>query len=163
MPGGSRKGVAARHDGRMDDNTHLLAGRRVHSMGFGAMQLPGPGVFGPPRDRQQALDVLRRSTGRCRPHRYRPVLWADVANELIAKRSIPTRKRWCWYRRWVPDAILGRLAGAQRPEELREGVLANLASLQVDQVPVVNLRRHPSPMCPSTNRWRRWWPYTTRD
>src|ERR1700678_4152021 len=32
--------------------------------------------------------------------------------------------------------------GAQRPEELREGVLANLTSLELDQVPVVNLRRH---------------------
>jgi pyridoxine 4-dehydrogenase len=45
----------------MNDNTHPLAGRRVHRMGFGAMQLPGPGVFGPPRDRQQALDVLRQA------------------------------------------------------------------------------------------------------
>ena len=41
----------------------------------------------------------------------------------------------------MPRAAGGK--APSRPEELREGVLANLASLQVDQVPVVNLRRHP--------------------
>jgi len=34
---------------------------QVHRVGFGAMQLPGPGVFGPPRDRNQALAVLKRA------------------------------------------------------------------------------------------------------
>ena len=34
---------------------------RVSRVGFGAMQLPGPGVFGPPRDHDQALAVLRRA------------------------------------------------------------------------------------------------------
>ena len=43
----------------MNDGTYLLAGRRVNRVGYGAMQLPGPGVFGQPRDRQHALDVLR--------------------------------------------------------------------------------------------------------
>ena len=68
----------------------------------------------------------------------------DVANELIHEALHP-----------YPEALVlvskvgarrdatGGWRGAQRPEELREGVLANLASLQVDQVPVVNLRRHP--------------------
>ncbi len=37
-----------------------LAGRPVRRMGFGAMQLPGPGVFGPPKDRATALAILRR-------------------------------------------------------------------------------------------------------
>ena len=39
----------------------LLAGRPVGRIGFGAMQLPGRGVFGPPRDRATALAVLRRA------------------------------------------------------------------------------------------------------
>ena len=42
-------------------STVILAGRPVHRVGFGAMQLPGPGVFGPPRDRDAALAVLRRA------------------------------------------------------------------------------------------------------
>jgi pyridoxine 4-dehydrogenase len=33
----------------------------VHRLGFGAMQLPGPNAFGPPRDRDEALAVLRRA------------------------------------------------------------------------------------------------------
>jgi pyridoxine 4-dehydrogenase len=43
----------------MNGGTYLLAGHQVHRLGFGAMQLPGPRVFGPPLDRQQALDILR--------------------------------------------------------------------------------------------------------
>ncbi|MER2091884.1 MAG: aldo/keto reductase, partial [Saccharopolyspora rectivirgula] len=39
----------------------LIDRRDVHRVGFGAMQLAGPGVFGPPADRQQALQVLRRA------------------------------------------------------------------------------------------------------
>ena len=45
-------------------DTVLLAGRPVHRVGFGAMQLPGPGVLGPPADRDQALAVLRRAVDR---------------------------------------------------------------------------------------------------
>jgi len=41
--------------------TAVLAGRPVARIGFGAMQLPGPGVWGPPRDRETALAVLRRA------------------------------------------------------------------------------------------------------
>ena len=41
--------------------TAVLAGRPVARIGFGAMQLPGPGVWGPPRDREMALAVLRRA------------------------------------------------------------------------------------------------------
>ena len=41
--------------------TGTLAGRRVARIGFGAMQLPGPRVWGPPRDRDMALAVLRRA------------------------------------------------------------------------------------------------------
>src|SRR5216683_703962 len=61
-----------------------LAGRPVGRIGFGAMQLPGPGVSGPPRDRDGALAVLRRAVERGVNHidtaqYYGP----DVANELI--------------------------------------------------------------------------------
>lgn len=39
--------------------TFKLGDRTVHRMGYGAMQLAGPGVFGPPKDRDQAIKVLR--------------------------------------------------------------------------------------------------------
>src|SRR5207302_2918240 len=63
--------------------TAMLAGRRVARMGYGAMQLPGPGVWGPPRDRDMALAVLRRAVELGVNHidtaqYYGP----DVANEL---------------------------------------------------------------------------------
>ena len=41
--------------------TFLIGSLRVHQLGFGAMQLPGRGVMGPPRDREEALAVLRRA------------------------------------------------------------------------------------------------------
>ena len=122
-----------------------LAGRSVARMGFGAMQLPGPGVFGPPKDKAVALDILRRVVDAGVNHidtaqYYGP----DVANDLIREALHP-----------YPDELVivskvgaardevGQWLGAQRPEELRAGVEANLASLGLDQVPVVNLRRHP--------------------
>src|ERR1700743_20072 len=41
--------------------TFLMGDRKVHRMGYGAMQLAGPGVFGPPKDHAQALAVLREA------------------------------------------------------------------------------------------------------
>ena len=41
--------------------TYTLGKHQVHRVGFGAMQLPGPGVFGPPRDHARALAALRRA------------------------------------------------------------------------------------------------------
>jgi aryl-alcohol dehydrogenase-like predicted oxidoreductase len=109
------------------------------------MQLPGPGVFGPPKDRDQALAVLRRAVGAGVNHIDTAQFYGpDVANELIREALHP----------YPDDLVLvskvgavrddqGQWLGAQRPEELRSGVQANLASLGLDQVPVVNLRRHP--------------------
>jgi pyridoxine 4-dehydrogenase len=123
--------------------TGHLAGRPVTRIGFGAMQLPGPGVFGPPRDRAAALAVLRRVVELGINHidtaqYYGP----DVSNELLHTALHP-----------YPDGLVlvskvggdrddqGNWIAAQRPEQLRAGVEANLASLEVEQVDVVNLRR----------------------
>jgi aryl-alcohol dehydrogenase-like predicted oxidoreductase len=114
-------------------------------MGFGAMQLPGPGVFGPPADRPQALAILRRAVEAGVDHIDTAQFYGpDVANDLIHEALFPypdqlvlvskVGARRDEQRQWLP---------AQRPEDLRAGVEANLASLEVDQVPVVNLRRHP--------------------
>ena len=119
-----------------------LAGRPVRRIGFGAMQLPGPRVFGPPRDRGQALAVLRRAVELGVNHidtaqYYGP----DVANELIHEALHP----------YPEDLVLVSKVGAvrneaggwipaQRPEQLRQGVEDNLRALEVERVDVVNLR-----------------------
>jgi aryl-alcohol dehydrogenase-like predicted oxidoreductase len=106
------------------------------------MQLPGPGVLGPPRDRALALAVLRRAIELGVNHidtaqYYGP----DVANELIHAALHP----------YPADLVLvtkvgaerdrrGRWIPAQRPHELRAGVEANLRSLEVERIDVVNLR-----------------------
>ena len=106
------------------------------------MQLPGPGVFGPPRDRVEVLAVLRRALELGVNHidtaqYYGP----DVANELIHEALYP-----------YPDELVlvskvggareadGKWVPAQRPEQLRQGVEENLRSLEVECVDVVNLR-----------------------
>src|SRR3984893_1768926 len=123
----------------------LLAGRPVRRIGFGAMQLPGPRVFGPPRDREGALAVLRRAVEAGVDHIDTAQFYGpDVANELIHEALHP----------YPADLVLvskvgakrderGQWLEAQRPNELKAGIEANLRSLQLEQVPVVNLRRHP--------------------
>src|SRR5947209_9401689 len=122
-----------------------LAGRPVGRVGFGAMQLPGPGVFGPPRNRDEALAVLRRAIELGVNHIDTAQFYGpDIANELIHEALHP----------YPEDLVLvskvdarrderGQWLPAQTPTELREGVEANLNSLAVDRLDVVNLRRHP--------------------
>jgi aryl-alcohol dehydrogenase-like predicted oxidoreductase len=122
--------------------TGTLAGRPVARIGFGAMQLPGPGVWGPPRDRDTAVAVLRRAVELGVDHidtaqYYGP----DVANELIRAALHP-----------YPDELVlvskvgaerdaqGGWNPAQRPEQLRAGVEANLRSLAIERLGAVNLR-----------------------
>jgi pyridoxine 4-dehydrogenase len=122
--------------------TAVLAGRRVARIGYGAMQLPGPRVSGPPRDRAAALAVLRRAielgvNHLDTAHFYGP----DVANELIHAALHPYPEHLVLVSKvgaerdarggWIP---------AQRPEQLRAGVEANLRSLAVERLDVVNLR-----------------------
>lgn len=119
-----------------------LGSRTVSRIGFGAMQLPGPGVFGPPRDRAEAIAVLRRAVELGVDHidtaqYYGPA----VANELIRAAL------------WPYDAslVLVSKVGARRdesgawlqwdsPADLRQGIEDNLASLGVEQLGAVNLR-----------------------
>ncbi len=129
----------------MSNETVVLGAGAVRRMGFGAMQLPGPGVFGPPQDRDAALAVLRRAVDAGVNHIDTAQFYGpDVANALIREALHP----------YPDDLVLvskvgarrddhGHWLPAQRPEELRAGVEANLVALDIDQVPVVNLRRHP--------------------
>ena len=119
-----------------------LGSLTVSRIGFGAMQLPGPGVFGPPRDRDEAIAVLRRAVELGVDHidtaqYYGPA----VANELIRAAL------------WPYDAslVLVSKVGARRdetgawlqwdsPADLRQGIEDNLESLGVEQLGAVNLR-----------------------
>jgi len=122
--------------------TFPLGSYPVHRIGFGAMQLPGPGVFGPPRDRTEALAVLRRAVELGVDHidtaqYYGPA----VANELIRDALHPYPSNLA-----IVSKVggrrddQGRWLAAQRPEELRQGVLDNLRTLRIDRLAAVNLR-----------------------
>jgi pyridoxine 4-dehydrogenase len=128
----------------MNDDTYLLAGHWVHRVGFGAMQLPGPLVSGPARDRLESLDVLRHAVAEGVNHIDTAQFYGpDVANELIHAALYPYPEELVLVSKVGARRDSDGIHEAQRPKQLREGVLANLESLQLDQVPVVNLRRHP--------------------
>ncbi len=125
-----------------DQDSFDIAGHRVRRVGFGAMQLPGPGVMGPPRDHDEAIGVLRRAVEAGVNHIDTAQFYGpDVANELIREALHP----------YPDDLFLVSKVGArrdeqggfvptQRPEQLRADVEANLRSLGGDQLGAVNLR-----------------------
>jgi pyridoxine 4-dehydrogenase len=122
--------------------TVALGSSSVHRLGFGAMQLPGPGVMGPPRDRDEALAVLRRAVELGVDHidtaqYYGP----DVANELISEALHPYPEGLALVSKVgaVRDAH-GAWLPALQPAELRAGVEDNLRTLGVEQLAAVNLR-----------------------
>jgi aryl-alcohol dehydrogenase-like predicted oxidoreductase len=122
--------------------TTFLGDKPVNRMGFGAMQLAGPGVFGPPRDPTAARAVLRRAIELGVDHvdtsqYYGP----DVVNDLIrqALHPYPENLKLVTKVGARRDGAGGVLP-AQRPDELREGVEANLRSLRVERLDLVNLR-----------------------
>jgi aryl-alcohol dehydrogenase-like predicted oxidoreductase len=119
-----------------------LGGFSVNRVGFGAMQLPGPNAFGPPRDRDEALAVLRRAVELGVNHIDTAQFYGpDVANELIRAALHPYPQNLALVSKvggrrddtgaWLP-------AGA--PAELRRDIETNLRSLGVEQLAVVNLR-----------------------
>jgi aryl-alcohol dehydrogenase-like predicted oxidoreductase len=106
------------------------------------MQLAGPGVFGPPRDPQAARAVLRRAVELGVDHidtsqYYGP----DVVNDLIREALYPYPEDLKLVTKvgWRRDGA-GAILPAQTPAELREGVEANLRSLRVERLDLVNLR-----------------------
>lgn len=117
-------------------------GLTLSRMGYGAMQLAGPHVFGPPKDRDQALAVLREAVESGIAHIdtadfYGPV----VVNELIKEALYP----------YPADLHIATKVGARRgsdgswipsmdPEDLKDQVRENLTHLGLDTLDVVNLR-----------------------
>jgi aryl-alcohol dehydrogenase-like predicted oxidoreductase len=124
-------------------NTKTFLGEKpINRIGFGAMQLAGPGVFGPPRDPDAARAVLRRAVELGVDHidtaqYYGP----DVVNDLIHEALHPYPENLKLVTKvggrrdeqgaWLP---------AQSPAELRAGVEDNLRSLQTERMDLVNLR-----------------------
>ncbi len=122
--------------------TFRLGGRSVKRIGYGAMQLAGPGVFGPPKDRPTALAVLRQAVGSGVDHIDTADIYGPhVTNELIREALAP-----------YPDHLtivtkIGARRGtdaswlpASSPDELVAQVHDNLRTLGLDVLDVVNLR-----------------------
>lgn len=122
--------------------TFPLGGRTVNRMGYGAMQLAGPGVFGPPKDRDAAIAVLREAIARGVNHidtsdYYGPY----VTNQIIREALYP----------YPQDLVIVTKVGAFRgtdaswnpafsPADLTRAVHDNLRNLGVEAIDVVNLR-----------------------
>ncbi len=119
-----------------------LGNRTVRRMGYGAMQLAGPGVFGPPKDRNAAIAVLREAVAAGVNHidtsdYYGPY----VTNQIIREALHP----------YPADLVIVTKLGAVRgtdaswipahtPADLTRGVHDNLKNLGIEAIDVVNLR-----------------------
>jgi pyridoxine 4-dehydrogenase len=114
----------------------------VAAIGFGAMRLAGPGVFGPPSDRNEALAVLREAVEQGVDHIDTAQFYGpDVVNELIREALHPYPENLVLVSK--VGARRGRQGGvlaAQEPAQLRQGIEDNLRTLGIDALPVVNLR-----------------------
>jgi aryl-alcohol dehydrogenase-like predicted oxidoreductase len=121
---------------------YRLADKAVWRVGYGAMQLAGDGVYGPPRDRDEAVAVLRAAVDAGVDHidtaqYYGPA----VVNQLIREALFP-----------YPDnlALVSKVAARRDdhgavvpydgPDQLRAGIEDNLATLGVERLTAVNLR-----------------------
>jgi pyridoxine 4-dehydrogenase len=119
-----------------------LGDRTVRRLGYGAMQLAGPGVFGPPRDPDEAVAVLREAVASGVNHIDTSDFYGPhVTNQLIRKALHP----------YPRDLVIVTKIGARRgpdgswlpafsPAELTQAVHHNLRNLGLDVLDVVNLR-----------------------
>ncbi|PXX03367.1 oxidoreductase [Mycolicibacterium moriokaense] len=125
-----------------DRSRYRLADKEVWRVGYGAMQLAGDGVFGPPRDRDEAIAVLRAAVDAGVDHIDTAQYYGPgVVNELIREALHP-----------YPDglALVSKVAARRDesgavlpyddPDQLRAGIEDNLATLGVEQLTAVNLR-----------------------
>ncbi len=122
--------------------TYRLGDRDVTRMGYGAMQLAGPGVFGPPRDRAEAVAVLREAVAHGVTHIDTSDFYGPhVTNELIREALHP----------YPDDLVIVTKVGAVRgadaswnpafsARDLTAAVHDNLRHLGLDMLDVVNLR-----------------------
>jgi pyridoxine 4-dehydrogenase len=119
-----------------------LGDRTVKRLGYGAMQLAGPGVFGPPKDRASAIEVLREAVASGVDHIDTSDFYGPhVTNQLIREALHP----------YPADLVIVTKIGARRgedaswnpafsAEELTSAVHDNLRNLHLDALDIVNLR-----------------------
>lgn len=122
--------------------TFTLGDRKVRRMGYGAMQLAGAGVFGPPRDREAAVAVLRAAVQAGVNHIDTSDFYGPhVTNQIIKEALHP----------YADDLVIVTKIGARRDEtgdwlpamsaaELASAVQDNLRNLGLEAMDVVNLR-----------------------
>jgi pyridoxine 4-dehydrogenase len=122
--------------------TFTLGGRTVQRVGYGAMQLAGPGVFGPPKDPDAARAVLRAAVASGVNHIDTSDFYGPhITNRLIREALHP----------YPDDLVIVTKIGARRgddgswlsafsPEALTQAVHDNLRNLRLETVEVVNLR-----------------------
>ncbi|KRA68430.1 oxidoreductase [Caulobacter sp. Root656] len=122
--------------------TFTLGGRTVRRLGYGAMQLAGPGVFGPPRDRDAALAVLREAVAAGVNHIDTSDFYGPhVTNQIIREALAP----------YPDDLVIVTKIGAVRgddaswkpaygADQLERAVHDNLRNLGLEALDVVNLR-----------------------
>jgi pyridoxine 4-dehydrogenase len=123
-------------------DTFSLGSRPVRRMGYGAMQLAGKGVFGPPKDRAAALTVLKEAVASGVNHIDTSDFYGPhITNQIIREALHP----------YPRDLVIVTKVGARRgadaawlpalePEEIQRGVHDNLQNLGLDALEVVNMR-----------------------
>ena len=122
--------------------TYSFAGRTINRMGYGAMQLAGPGVFGPPKDKAAALAVLREALAAGVNHIDTSDFYGPhITNRIIQQALHP-----------YPEDLLivtkvGAVRGddaawlpAQTAADIERAVHDNLRNLRQDALDVVNMR-----------------------
>jgi aryl-alcohol dehydrogenase-like predicted oxidoreductase len=122
--------------------SYQLGERQVFRMGYGAMQLAGPGVFGPPKDRDAAVAVLRAAVEAGVTHIDTSDFYGPhITNQLIREALSPYRPGLTIVTKVgaVRDAQANWLP-AYSPEALTQAVHDNLRNLGLDVLDVVNLR-----------------------
>ena len=131
-------------------STYPFAGHTVRRLGYGAMRLSGPNIFGPPKDHDAALAVLRAAVAAGVDHIDTSDFYGPhVTNRIIREALHP-----------YPDSLVivtkvGAVRGsdaswlpAQAPDDIRRAVDDNLRNLGLDVLDVVNLRLMFDPHAP---------------
>jgi pyridoxine 4-dehydrogenase len=137
--------------------TFDFAGHKIQRLGYGAMQLAGKGVFGPPRDKDEAIAVLKEAVGSGVNHIDTSDFYGPhITNHLIKEALHP-----------YPSGLLivtkvsakrgddGSWLPAQSPQELTQAVHDNLRNLGFGVLEVVNVRSMHGIHGPAEGQWSR--------
>jgi pyridoxine 4-dehydrogenase len=135
----SRSGQVCEQRGPM---RYHIGEKSVWRVGYGAMQLAGDGVFGPPRDRDEAIAVLRAAVDAGVDHIDTAQYYGPgVVNELIREALFPYPEKLALVSKVAARRDgFGAVLPYDEPDQLRAGIEDNLATLGVERLTAVNLR-----------------------